>query len=363
MHRIICNGSNVKGSKHPMPTSTQATEAVDTQAMMKGLVWANNTLSLEQTLPLPTLAKNEARIRVLLAGICNTDLEIIKGYMGYEGVLGHEFVGVVDECPDAPEWVGKRVCVDINAACDAATNMKECATCGNPHHCPKRTVIGIVNHHGGFAHYLKAPIRNLYEVPEHVNNEQAVFTEPLAAAFEILEQTPIQPETSVIVLGDGKLGLLIAMALRQKSHDVTLLGRHPEKLAVLDGLGIRTALSEGYIPEQRVDVVVEATGSVAGLTLAMQLVRPRGILVLKSTVADTTGLNLAPIVVDEITLLGSRCGPFDVALAALATGKIPVERLIQNRYPLHQGVQAIEHAAQKGTLKILLDVDTASNPA
>jgi threonine dehydrogenase-like Zn-dependent dehydrogenase len=325
-------------------------------ATMQGLVWANQHLRLEDALPVPELNPKEARIRVLMAGICNTDLEITKGYMGFEGVLGHEFVGIVDACPDAPEWVGKRVCVDINAACDKATTMKECAACGNPHHCPNRTVIGIVNHHGGFAQYLKAPIRNLYEVPADVSNEQAVFTEPLAAAFEIVEQTPIHSGTTVVVLGDGKLGLLIAMALRQHSEHVTLLGRHPDKLSVLEGLGIHTALSEGYTPHQRVDVVVEATGSVHGLTHAMQLVRPRGVIVLKSTVADTTGLNLAPLVVDEITVVGSRCGPFDVALAALASGQLPVERLVQHRYPLQEGVPALEHAARKGTLKIILDV-------
>jgi threonine dehydrogenase-like Zn-dependent dehydrogenase len=335
----------------PLPNPSSET------ASMKGLVWQAGELAFADSLPRPTLAPGEARIRVVKGGICNTDLEIVKGYMGYEGVLGHEFVGIVEACPDAPERVGQRVCVDINAACEEATTMEACATCGHPHHCPKRTVVGIVNHHGGFAGYMKAPIRNLYPVPESVSDEAAVFTEPLAAALEIVEQYPLQRHEQVIVLGDGKLGLLIAMALRLHSDHVTLLGRHPDKLALVEDLDIRTALSEGFTPERRADVVVEVTGTAGGLQQALALVRPRGTVVLKSTVADTAGLNLAPLVVDEITVLGSRCGPFDKALAALASGRVPVERLIQHRFPLSEGVAAMQQAATKGTLKVLLDID------
>ena len=276
--------------------------------------------------------------------------------MGFTGILGHEFVGVVEAAPDAPEWVGKRVCVDINAACDEALNMKTCKTCGNPHHCPNRSVIGIVNHHGAFAHYVTAPIRNLYEVPDSVTNEEAVFTEPLAAAFEIVEQVKIQKTDKVVVLGDGKLGLLIAMALRLYSDEVTLVGRHPEKLSCVEGLGIQTVLSGDSTALMGIDVVVEATGTAGGIEEAIALLKPRGVLVLKSTVADTKGLNLAPVVVNELTIVGSRCGPFDVALEALASGKVPVERLIQHRFALADGVHALEVAAQKGMLKVLLEM-------
>jgi threonine dehydrogenase-like Zn-dependent dehydrogenase len=320
-----------------------------------GLLWNGETLALAQV-DLPPLKANEARIRVKMAGVCNTDLEIIKGYMGFQGILGHEFVGVVEDAPDAPHWLGKRVCVDINAACDAATNMKECATCGNPHHCPNRSVIGIVNHHGAFAHYVTAPIRNLYEVPDSVSDDAAVFVEPLAAAFEIVEQVHIQKSDKVVVLGDGKLGLLIAMALRLHSENVTLVGRHPQKLACVEGLGIHTVLSGETAPLIGADVVVEATGTAGGIEEAIALLKPRGVLVLKSTVADTKGLNLAPVVVNELTIVGSRCGPFDVALEALASGKVPVGRLIQHRFALAEGVQALDVAAQKGMLKVLLEI-------
>jgi threonine dehydrogenase-like Zn-dependent dehydrogenase len=320
-----------------------------------GLLWNGETLALAQV-DLPSLKANEARIRVKMAGVCNTDLEIIKGYMGFQGILGHEFVGVVEDAPDSPHWLGKRVCVDINAACDAATNMKECATCGNPHHCPNRSVIGIVNHHGAFAHYVTAPIRNLYEVADSVSDDAAVFVEPLAAAFEIVEQVHIQKSDKVVVLGDGKLGLLIAMALRLHSENVTLVGRHPQKLACVEGLGIHTVLSGETAPLIGADVVVEATGTAGGIEEAIALLKPRGVLVLKSTVADTKGLNLAPVVVNELTIVGSRCGPFDVALEALASGKVPVGRLIQHRFALAEGVHALDVAAQKGMLKVLLEI-------
>ena len=342
-----------------MPSSLLSTVA-DT---MQALTWRNNQLSVE-SLAVPVLAEGEALIQVLTAGVCNTDLELIQGYMGYEGTLGHEFVGQVVGVFDAnnveqASWLGKRVCVDINAACSLATSHEHCDTCGHPHHCPTRTVIGIVNHDGGFAQYVKAPIRNLYEVPASVSTDKAVFCEPLAAAFEITEQLKITPETTIIVLGDGKLGLLIAMTLGLFSHNVTLAGKHPEKLALVADLGIETVLSSTFQPAKLADVVVEVTGTASGLQQAIDWTKPRGTVVLKSTVAQGAALNLAPVVINELTILGSRCGPFDKALAALATQNLPVDRLIQGRYPLKKGVEAINHAKTKGTLKILLDVDSS----
>ena len=321
---------------------------------MTGLVFEENTLSVRTDLDCPTPKAGEALIKIRQGGICNTDLELVKGYMGFQGILGHEFVGDVVEASGAEQWVGKRVCADINAACEQANTMNHCDTCGHPHHCPNRTVIGIDRHHGAFTDYLVAPIRNLYEVPDGVSDDAAVFCEPLAAAFEIPEQVTIERNQEIIVLGDGKLGLLIAMALRQVCEHVTLAGRHPDKLALVDSLDIETVLSAQLDRPLSADVVVEATGTAGGLQQAMELAKPRGTIVLKSTVADGTALNLAPIVINELTLLGSRCGPFDKALAALEQAKLPVEALIQGRYSLSQGLEAMEHAQKKGTLKILL---------
>ncbi|MCX5921623.1 MAG: alcohol dehydrogenase catalytic domain-containing protein [Candidatus Melainabacteria bacterium] len=283
-----------------MPSSLLSTVA-DT---MQALTWRNNHLAVE-ALPLPVLAEGEALVQVLTAGVCNTDLELIQGYMGYEGTLGHEFVGTVvglseELVATQADWLGKRVCVDINAACTLATSPEHCTTCGHPHHCPNRTVIGIVNHDGGFAHYMKAPLRNLYEVPASVSNDRAVFCEPLAAAFEIPEQLKLSPETKVIVLGDGKLGLLIAMTLRLFSNNVVLAGKHPEKLALVADLGIETVLSSTYQPTALADVVVEVTGTASGLQQAIDWTKPRGTVVLKSTVAQGAALNLAPVVINTL---------------------------------------------------------------
>jgi threonine dehydrogenase-like Zn-dependent dehydrogenase len=321
---------------------------------MKAITFENQQVQLKPQEAVPTCGEGEALIRVLVAGVCNTDLELIKGYMGFEGILGHEFVGVVEACSDTT-WLGKRVCADINAACGVCP---VCVDEKNPHHCPNRTVIGILNHGGAFAQYVKAPIVNLVAVPESVSNDRAVFTEPLAAAFEIVEQRPIHPHERVIVLGDGKLGLLIAQVLSLSTPNVTLVGRHHDKLALLRPMGVATRNSR----EESLDdlqksahVVVEVTGTAEGLDLALNLCRPRGTVVLKSTVAEGKPLNLAPLVIDEITLLGSRCGPFERTMQALEAGKLQPEVLIQHRFPLEKGVEAIEQAAQKGTLKVLIE--------
>lgn len=295
----------------------------------------------------PRATEGEALLAVRLAGICNTDLELVKGYMGFEGTLGHELVAEVVE--GSPAWLGRRVCVDINYACGRCPRCQS----GDAHHCPTRRVLGIVAQDGAFAPFVVAPERNLFEVPEGVDDEAAVFVEPLAAAFEILEQVPIGANDRVLVLGDGKLGLLCAMALATTGCRLTLVGRHPEKLARVSHLPSATE-----IPERDYDVVVEATGSRRGLVDALRVVRARGTVVLKSTFAGTPAegeeIDTNRIVVDELKLVGSRCGPFDRALAALARGEVDPRPLIDARYPLADGERAMQHAATRGTLKVLL---------
>lgn len=318
----------------------------------------NGTLSLRDV-PVPTPPPGEALIRVTRAGICNTDIELARGYMAFQGIPGHEFVGVVEQSPD-PAWVGRRVVGEINANCGT------CETCraGRPTHCPHRTTLGIAGRDGAFAEYVALPAHLLHAVPDDVSDDEAVFTEPLAAALEVLQQVQVTPTDRVVVLGDGKLGLLIAQALGMTGAEVTAIGRHAEKLAILDRRGIRTSVGgAGVVPG--VDIVVEATGSVAGFKQGRALVRPRGTLVLKSTfagdlaplLAGDGGLNfLSALVVDEITLIGSRCGPFAPALRLLAEGRIDVQSLIHARYPLSDALAAIDHAQRPGVLKVLLDV-------
>jgi len=315
---------------------------------MKALVF-DGTLHFASDYPRPSPPPGEALVRVLLAGICNTDLEIIKGYMGFRGVLGHEFVGMVVEAPDAA-LVGKRVVGEINAWCG------DCPTCraGRPTHCPHRTTLGIYGRDGAFAEFLTLPQRNLHLVPDGVSNEAAVFVEPLAASLEILEQVHVRPTHRVAVLGDGKLGLLVAQVLALTGCDLTVAGHHAAKLAFLARKGIATTTRS---PEGQFDVVVECTGQAAGFELARRLVRPRGILVLKSTFAGTQEVALAPLVVDEVTLVGSRCGPFAPALRLLAGGLVDTSSLISAVYPLEEGLEAMERARQRGTLKVLLRTD------
>lgn len=299
-------------------------------------------------LPRPRVGPGEALVRVRLAGICRTDLELARGYMGFRGVPGHEFVGIVEESPD-PAWRGRRVVGEINCGCG------RCTWCGggDPRHCPERTVLGILGRGGAFADYLALPLANLHAVPPDLSDEAAVFTEPLAAAFEILEQVPVAPGHRVLVLGDGKLGLLIAQVLGRTGCDLTVVGRHPQKLALVDGA--TTLLTDDFNPSDQWDVVVEATGSAGGLATALQAVRPRGWLVLKTTVADPATLDLAPLVVKEVTLVGSRCGPFAPALRALSRGHVRVEPLVAARFPLSQAAAAFEQASRPGVLKVLLD--------
>ncbi len=317
---------------------------------MTGLYLQDGHLSLRHDLEIPTPEKNEALIRVLLAGICATDLELVKGYAGgHNGVLGHEFVGVVEGCA-IEEWVGRRVVGSINLGCGV------CEFCEHegPEHCQKRIVMGISEKDGVFAHYVTLPIANLVLVPDNVTNEQAVFTEPLAAAVRLTEQVSFQKESRIAVIGPGRLGMLIAQVLMLHGAFVTVYGRSEASLELPHQWGFQTDLVAGA-PENEYEIVVEATGNTAGLTTALQMVRPLGTLMLKSTFAERSEVDLTKIVVDEITLIGSRCGPFQKAMHLLEKQLIPVTDLIDGRYPLHQGLEAIEHAGQKGIRKILLE--------
>ena len=296
---------------------------------------------------MPPASAERALVRVRLAGVCSTDLQLLKGYMDFRGVPGHEFVGEVHEGP--AEWLGKRVVAEINFGCG------RCEACGRglQRHCPTRQVMGILGADGSFAEYLAVPLANLHPVPDAVSDEAAVFAEPLAAAFEILEQIPVKPGIQAVVLGDGKLGLLCAFVLHQAGAVVTVVGRHDSKLALARKAGMRAVNLSDWQP-QAVDLVVEATGSPAGLQRAIAAVRPRGTLVLKSTLAEDHTLSLAPLVINEVTVVGSRCGPFPPALAALAHDRIPVAALIEAAYPLSAGLQALNHAGQRGARKVLL---------
>lgn len=313
-------------------------------------------LKLVEDYPAPEPSPGEALIRVRLAGICNTDLELTKGYMQFCGVLGHEFVGVVERASGAEEWVGRRVVGDINAACG------DCPTCqaGRPTHCPNRTTLGIADRDGAFAEYLALPVRNLYPVPESISDEIAVFTEPLAAACEILQQVHVRPTDRVIVLGDGKLGLLCAQVLALTGCNSTAVGHHQEKLDILAQRGIPTVL-EKELAEETVDMVIETTGHPEGYAAARQLVRPRGTVVLKSTYHGTLDADLTMAVVDEVTLVGSRCGPFAPALRLLEQKLVDVLPLIHARYPLSEALSAFEHAARPGALKVLIEMEKESD--
>ncbi|PSB03001.1 MDR/zinc-dependent alcohol dehydrogenase-like family protein [Merismopedia glauca] len=318
---------------------------------MKALWLQDKQLELRTEIPIPEPPTGEARVRVLQAGICNTDLELLRGYYPYGGILGHEFVGVVDSGSES--LVGQRVVGEINAACG------KCHFCqtGQPTHCENRTVLGIVNRNGAFAEYLTLPIENLHLVPDSVSTDAATFTEPLAAALEIQQQVSISPNQSVLVIGDGKLGQLVAQTLFLTGCDLLVVGRHPEKLQYLAARGIKTGLVDAVRPRQ-FDICVECTGNPEGFALARQALRPRGILVLKSTYAGHLTIDASSLVVDEITLIGSRCGPFLPALELLATNQVDVKPLIHSRFPLDDALKAFESAQTKGTLKVLLEMSS-----
>lgn len=321
---------------------------------MRALVF-NNKLELKQDFEKPTPKENEALIKVKLVGICNTDYEITKGYMGYNGILGHEFVGVVEEINgEDKSLLGKRVVGEINLGCK---NCDYCAK-GLERHCPNRQTLGIFNKDGCFADYVTLPLSNLLEVNEKINDETAVFVEPLAAALEILEQLHIKPYEKVCVLGDGKLGLITALALNASNVDVTLVGKHQNKLDIAKEQNVKTMLLENLKQEDNksFDVVVEATGRVSGFETSLSLVKPRGVLVLKSTIATGKELNLAPIVIDEITVLGSRCGQFAPALRLMEKNVIDFSKLVSAKLSFDDAVLGFEKNKEKNTIKILLEM-------
>lgn len=308
----------------------------------------NGAVSVREV-PAPERLPGFALLRLLTAGICNTDLELQRGYYGFAGVPGHEFVAQV-VAADTPGLLGRRVVGEINLACHAC----EWCSRGLARHCPHRTVLGIVNHPGAFQEFFTLPERNLHVLPEAIANERAVFTEPLAAACEILDQVSIPAGETVAVLGDGKLGLLIAMVLRAHGYKVRQFGRHPEKLRIAAAVGAEVETAGDRMPAAAYDWIVDATGSAEGLRAAAAMVRPRGTVLLKSTVHGMVAVDTAPLIVNEITLVGSRCGRFEAALPLLDGPGIRVEEMIAARYPLREAPEAFARAAERGTLKVLL---------
>jgi threonine dehydrogenase-like Zn-dependent dehydrogenase len=294
-------------------------------------------------LPVPGMAV----VRVARAGVCKTDLELVQGYMGFRGVLGHEFTGRVEDGPQ--EWKGRRVVGEINFACG------QCETCrrGLGRHCPTRRVMGILGADGAFAECVAVPVANLHEVPDRIDDDEAAFVEPLAAAFEILEQVHVRPGVSCVVLGDGKLGLLAAQVLHRAGARVVAVGKHEKKLAILRRRGIAVATLHAW-RGGAAELVIEATGRAEGFATAVTATRPRGTLVLKSTVAKRAAHDLAPLVINEISVVGSRCGPFAPALSALESGAVDVRSLISERRSLADAAEALEVAARPGVIKVLI---------
>jgi threonine dehydrogenase-like Zn-dependent dehydrogenase len=314
---------------------------------VKALRFDGKALNYLEDYPKPH--SDESLVRVSLAGICGTDLEILQGYMSYQGVLGHEFVGVVEESKNK-DLVGKRVVGEINVGCENCDYCKK----GMQRHCPNRTVLGILNRDGVFAEYISLPERNLHVLPDSVTDEQAVFIEPIAAAFEIKEQISLKPDWRVAIVGDGRLSQLIASVLKTSCSNITCFGRHEKKLQRLQKLGIKTKIGIETDDEHDFDLVVEATGSNSGFLDSMKIVKPKGNVVLKSTIASKENIDLTPAVVNEITLVGSRCGPFRPAINALASGIISVDGLIDSEYPLEKFQEALNHAKEPNALKVVL---------
>lgn len=315
-------------------------------------VWLENqVLSMRQDIPIPVPVEGDALVQVCLAGICATDLEMVRGYYPFSGIPGHEFVGQVVQAPGNASWIGLRVVGEINLTCG------ECRQCraGRSNHCEWRSTLGIRGRNGVFAEFLTIPCHNLHRVPDSVSNEAAVFTEPLAAALEIQQQIHIHPEDRVLLVGAGRLGQLIAQSLALTGCNLSVVVRHALHQQLLAQRGIKTLIEE-HVELKLWDIVIEATGSDSGFNLARQAVRPRGTIILKSTFAGNSEINLSALVVDEIELIGSRCGPFAPALRLLQHKYVHPELLISARYPLSDALAAFKHANQSGVLKIILDM-------
>lgn len=314
---------------------------------MQSIALRESKLAYNPKTPDTAVCGDDVLVRVRLAGICETDLQLVQGYMGFEGILGHEFVG---EALTGP-FAGKRVVGEINCPCGA------CDTCaaGLGNHCPRRTVLGILGRDGAFAETLALPQQNLHLVPDNLSDEAAVFTEPVAAAFQIPAQLPIAGGERILILGDGRLGNLCGQVLQSLGAQVLVAGKHPDKLQTLTRIGLETRHIDELAGERVWDIVVDCTGNTSGLPLALSRVRPRGTVVLKTTVAGPHAQSLAPVVIDEVNIVGSRCGPFAPALAALSQGTVQVETLIHDRLPFRAAEHAFELAAQPGVFKVLLD--------
>lgn len=317
---------------------------------MQALHLSGTSFKLKHDYPVPEPLPGEVLVRVIRAGICETDLQLIQGYMGFEGVLGHEFVGIAE----SGAFASQRVVGEINCSC---WNCRTCRS-GLPTHCPNRTVLGIMGHDGAFAEFIAVPERNLHKVPDSLSTDEAVFVEPAAAAYQILKQRLVAPGQSVVVLGDGRLGNLCAQVLADFGCSVLVVGKHAGKLKTLQEVNadIQTVLLEDAKPDRRADVVVDCTGSPSGLPTALQHVKPWGTVVLKTTVAGEQTLALAPIVIDEVRVVGSRCGPFSDALSGLQSGRVRVKPLISSRFDLEDAVEALDLTTSSPVLKVLLDV-------
>ena len=318
---------------------------------MKALVFDGKKINLKSNIRKPEIHAGEALVKVLMAGICNTDIEITKGYMNFKGIPGHEFVGVVEEINDKDQTLlGQRVVGDINCACGEPS----CEYCrvGMGRHCPKRTTLGIAKRDGAFAEYLTLPVENLLLVPENVSNEMATLCEPLAAGFEILEQVDFSANDKVLIVGDGKLGLLINHAVSTTAAKITHVGKHPNKLELAKANGSQIVLLD-QMPQKQYDIVIEATGSANGFNFSLSHTKPRGVLVLKSTIASSQNIDMTSVVVNEITIVGSRCGLFQPAINYLATG-VDLSSLISRIFPFDNALEAFEAAKTKGAMKVML---------
>ncbi|MDG2012993.1 MAG: alcohol dehydrogenase catalytic domain-containing protein [Pirellulaceae bacterium] len=315
---------------------------------MRAICLNENGIQFCEEHPAPELRPNEVLVDVIQAGICETDLQLARGYMGFSGILGHEFIG----CANTGKFQGQRVVGEINCNCQTCRRCKS----GQGNHCASRTVVGILNHHGAFADQVAIPQTSLHRVPDSISDDQAVLIEPLAAALEIGTQIDLSTVRKAIVLGDGRLANLCAQVISQQVENLSVVGKHEQKLERFRKLGIQTHPLGELEREKAFDLVVDCTGSVSGLPLALELAEPRGTVVMKTTVAESHSLSLAPIVIDEIRLVGSRCGPFAQAIEMLAAGRFDLEGMITHRFPLQAAEQAFAAAVEPNAFKVIFEV-------